>query len=210
MEEFLRSKHRLASWRTFLCFAVDLMVFALSCNGSAAQSAPCRTTCGNVSVRFPFGIDSGCGSPDFSSLLECSNSGVLNLVAASGLYAVQSIDYAAKSLTITDTSMTTCNGGIVGGKNFSLSPASSLFLSGNENLLLLNCATNATLVKSSEFSCNTTAGVCSAFKTCVDYAISDPRKLVTECCQLTQKSNTSIDLSLLKYMIITLFYNITT
>jgi hypothetical protein len=73
--------------------------------------------------------------------------------------------------------------------------------------LLLNCATNATLVNSSEFSCNTTAGVCSAFKTCVDYAISDPRKLVTECCQLTQKSNSSVDLSLLKYMIITLFYS---
>jgi hypothetical protein len=73
--------------------------------------------------------------------------------------------------------------------------------------LLLNCATNATLVKSSEFSCNTTAGVCSAFKTCADYAISDPLKVVTGCCQLTQKSNTSIDLSLLKYMIITLFYS---
>ncbi|CAK9195745.1 unnamed protein product [Sphagnum troendelagicum] len=167
------------------------------CTSQPSPPFPSMTACGNVSVAFPFGIDSGCGSPDFNSLLECTNSGVLNLVAASGLYAVQSIDYAAKSLTITDTSMTTCNGGIVDGKNFSLSPASNLFLSGNENLLLLNCATNATLVKSSEFSCNTTAGVCSAFKTCADYAISDPLKVVTGCCQLTQKSNTSIDLSLL-------------
>jgi hypothetical protein len=195
MEEFLERKRRHGRCTISVCFVVYVMVFASSCHGSVA---PCRTTCGDVSVQFPFGIDPGCGSPEFSSVLECTNSSVLNLVASSGLYAVQSIDYAFRALTVADTSMTTCSGGIVDGRNFTLNPASRLSLSGNEELLLLNCATNATLVKSSEFSCNTTAGVCSAFKTCADYAISDPAKLVIECCQLTQASNSSIDLSLLK------------
>ncbi|KAG0605925.1 hypothetical protein M758_9G098700 [Ceratodon purpureus] len=198
MEDFSRIRQKHVSSRASFCFAVCILVFVSSCHISATLLPPCRTACGNVSVQFPFGIDPGCGSPEFSSVLECTNGSVLNLVAASGLYGVRSIDYAARSLTLTDTSMTTCNGGIVSGRNFTLSPASSVFLSGNEELLLLNCATNATLVKSSEFSCNSTAGVCSAFKTCADYAISDPRKLVTDCCQLTKKSNRSIDLSLLK------------
>lgn len=187
-------KGRHLSFRVLVSFAV---IFISSWHFAVGQ-APCRTSCGNINIGYPLGIDPGCGSPEFSSLLQCSNGSVLNLVAASGIYPVQSIDYAKKAVTLTDTSMTTCSGGIVQGRNFTVSPGSSLFLSGNAQLLLLNCVDNATLVRSSEFSCNASASVCSAFKTCADYGISDPAKLVTECCQLTQKSNSSIDLSLLR------------
>lgn len=182
------------SCRVLVSFAV---IFASTWQFTVAE-APCRTSCGNISLGYPFGIDPGCGNPEFSSLLQCTNGSVLDLVADSGVYPVQSVDYGKKTLTLKDTSMTTCSGGIVQGRNFTVSPGSRLFLSRNAQLLLLNCVENATLPKSSEFSCNASASVCSAFKTCADYGISDPVKLVTECCQLTQKSNSSIDLSLLR------------
>lgn len=194
--EFFGRKWISVRFRFLVSFAI-YVIFTSSWHVAVGQ-APCRTSCGNTSIAYPFGIDPGCGSPEFSSLLQCTDTSVLNLVAESGVYPIQSIDYAKRAIELTDTSMTTCSGGIVQGNNFTLSPGSQLFLSGNAQLLLLNCATNATLVKSSEFSCNTTASVCSAFKTCADYGISDPIKLVTECCQLTQRSNSSIDLSLLK------------
>lgn len=149
-------------------------------------------------IKYPFGIDQGCGNYEFNSHFRCTNSNVLNFVASSGLYPVNSTDYATRFLCLLDVSMTSCNGEIMQGKNFSLGSSSKVFLSDNTNLLLLNCKRNASLTKSSQFSCNETAEVCSAFNACADFGISDPAKLVIECCSLSQNSNTSIDLSLLK------------
>lgn len=180
-----------------LASLVWVMVWVMFTSTAMADSSSCRTTCGGINVQYPFGIDSGCGSPEFQNVLKCQNSSTLNFVAESGTYPVQSIDYNNKTVALSDSSMTTCNGGLVTGQNFTVN-STKFSLYGNENLLLLNCVTNATLVHSSEFSCNTSAPACSAFKTCADYANTDASKLVTGCCGLTQQTNSSIDLSLLK------------
>lgn len=164
----------------------------------SAVSNSCRSTCGGISIQYPFGIDEGCGSSEFSNALQCSSTNILTFATPSGFYPVQSIDYSNKTIALTDPTMTTCGGGLATGKNFSLHATGKFHLSGNGNLLLLNCKTNASLVHSSLFSCNESASVCSAFKTCTDYGNTNTSKLVTTCCALTQKSNSSFDLSLLR------------
>lgn len=58
----------------------------------------CRNFCGNMPVKYPFGIDDGCGAPQFSKMLNCSTD--LFFQTPSGTYKVQSIDYDKKTMVI--------------------------------------------------------------------------------------------------------------
>ena len=33
----------------------------------------CRRSCGNIPVRYPLGIDDGCGSPYYRNMLTCAD-----------------------------------------------------------------------------------------------------------------------------------------
>lgn len=56
----------------------------------------CRNFCGNMPVKYPFGIDDGCGAPQFNKMLNCSTD--LFFQTPSGTYKVQSIDYDKKTM----------------------------------------------------------------------------------------------------------------
>ncbi|KAJ6791780.1 uncharacterized protein M6B38_241270 [Iris pallida] len=68
---------------------------------------PCRSYCGNITIDYPFGLRSGCGHSGYRDLLYCIN-GMLMLHIPSGSYRVLNIDYAYRSLTLHDSSMSDC------------------------------------------------------------------------------------------------------
>ncbi|XP_076926713.1 uncharacterized protein LOC143589988 [Bidens hawaiensis] len=105
----------------------------------------CRDSCASIRIDYPFGIDDGCGAPQYRNMLNCSttfgvplatptpttttntttpaltptiatpattvttpSTDALFFETPSGSYKVESIDYASKTLTIYDPSMSTC------------------------------------------------------------------------------------------------------
>ncbi|XP_051152662.1 uncharacterized protein LOC127266450 [Andrographis paniculata] len=74
----------------------------------AAAASVCRPFCNNIPIRYPFGIDDGCGAALFRPMLNCSGSDLF-FVTPSGSYKIQSIDYSRRTLTVFDPSMTTCS-----------------------------------------------------------------------------------------------------
>uniref|UniRef100_A0A7N0T7N8 non-specific serine/threonine protein kinase n=1 Tax=Kalanchoe fedtschenkoi TaxID=63787 RepID=A0A7N0T7N8_KALFE len=72
------------------------------------HSQPCKKFCGNIPVNFPFGLDDGCGAPQYRHMLNCSSNGLF-FATPSGQYKVQSINYADKTVSIYDPSMSTCS-----------------------------------------------------------------------------------------------------
>ncbi|CAI9112385.1 OLC1v1012832C1 [Oldenlandia corymbosa var. corymbosa] len=75
----------------------------------------CRSYCGNLTIDYPFAIQSGCGHPGFRDLLFCINN-VLMFHISSGSYRVLDIDYAYQSLTLHDPHMSTCDSIVLGGR----------------------------------------------------------------------------------------------
>ncbi|KAK9278242.1 hypothetical protein L1049_027804 [Liquidambar formosana] len=75
----------------------------------------CRSYCGNVTIDYPFALQSGCGHPGFRDLLFCMND-VLMFHISSGSYRVLEIDYAYQSLTLHDPHLSTCDSIVLGGK----------------------------------------------------------------------------------------------
>ncbi|KAK3007527.1 hypothetical protein RJ639_013235 [Escallonia herrerae] len=67
----------------------------------------CRTSCNNIPINYPFGVDDGCGTPQYCKILNCSTN--LPFITPSGTYKVQGIDYNKKTPTIYDPSMSTCS-----------------------------------------------------------------------------------------------------
>ncbi|CAK9263450.1 unnamed protein product [Sphagnum jensenii] len=111
---------------------------------AASSSQQCRRDCGGISIKYPFGVDEGCGSYEFRNTLECimqlqtssSNTStstgglrwrsVLSFKAQSGIYEVQAIDYSNKSISLWDPYMTTCSdSSVTAGRNFSLQGTAS-------------------------------------------------------------------------------------
>ncbi|KAG7577601.1 Wall-associated receptor kinase galacturonan-binding domain [Arabidopsis thaliana x Arabidopsis arenosa] len=74
---------------------------------ATSATTSCRTLCGNIPINYPFGIDGGCGSPQFKGMFNCSTD--LFFTTPSGSYKVQSIDYEKKTMVIFDPAMSTCS-----------------------------------------------------------------------------------------------------
>ncbi|KAI3673522.1 hypothetical protein L6452_39645 [Arctium lappa] len=85
-------------------------------HGSGAGAAHlCRTYCGNITVDYPFALQSGCGHPSYRDLLFCFND-VLMFHISSGSYRVLTIDYAYRSMTLHDPHLSTCDSIVLGGR----------------------------------------------------------------------------------------------
>lgn len=83
--------------------------------GNNGHVNPCRSYCGNITIDYPFAIQSGCGHPGFRDLLFCMND-VLMFHISSGSYRVLEIDYAYQSLTLHEPRLSTCSSIVLGGK----------------------------------------------------------------------------------------------
>ncbi|KAG2323717.1 hypothetical protein Bca52824_006445 [Brassica carinata] len=75
---------------------------------TSSQSHLCRSSCGDIPINYPFGIDDGCGSPYYRHMLICSdNNTKLELRTPSGKYPVKSISYSDPHLLVSDPFMWT-------------------------------------------------------------------------------------------------------
>ncbi|XAR56948.1 hypothetical protein NMG60_11024925 [Bertholletia excelsa] len=85
-----------------------LLVLPLLLFPCLTRSLLCRNFCGNIAIKYPFGIDDGCGAPQFSKMLNCSGDDLF-FQTPSGDYKVQAIDYQKHTMVIYDPSMSTCS-----------------------------------------------------------------------------------------------------
>ncbi|RAL47451.1 hypothetical protein DM860_013416 [Cuscuta australis] len=97
---------------------ITILIITTTVVGAAAAT-PCRDSCGGdgssgdaaIKIKYPFGIDGGCGAPQYAGMLDCRNTtagrGLFLLSGGSG-YKVQGIDYEHRVMTIQDTSIPTC------------------------------------------------------------------------------------------------------
>ncbi|CAA7015569.1 unnamed protein product [Microthlaspi erraticum] len=87
----------------FLYTVTNLALLPLTATGATS----CRTSCGSIPINYPFGIDQGCGSPQFNGMFNCSTD--LFFLTPSGSYKVQSIDYQKNTVVVFDPAMSTCS-----------------------------------------------------------------------------------------------------
>ncbi|KAH7513572.1 uncharacterized protein LOC107433371 [Ziziphus jujuba] len=88
--------------------AVSLLVL-INLPPAVTLLSPCRNSCGNIAINYPFGMDDGCGAPQFRHMLNCSSTNDLFFLTPSGSYKVQSIDYNKKTMVVYDPAMSTCS-----------------------------------------------------------------------------------------------------
>lgn len=131
----------------------------------------CRNYCSSIPINYPFGIDDGCGSPQFRHMLNCSTD--LFFQTPSGNYKVQSIDYDKKNMVIFDPAMSTCSI-LQPHHDFVMSDIQSAIIppSSDTVFVLMNCSIDSPVLnhyKSLCFnfaghSCDELYGACTSFK----------------------------------------------
>ncbi|CAG7877322.1 uncharacterized protein LOC103869691 [Brassica rapa] len=92
--------------RLLFFFVFLYTVTTLTSTTSGATS--CRTSCGNIQINYPFGIDKGCGASQFQGMLNCTSTD-LDFFTPSGAYRVRSIDYDENTMVVFDPLMSTCS-----------------------------------------------------------------------------------------------------
>ncbi|KAL6888858.1 hypothetical protein ACP4OV_009884 [Aristida adscensionis] len=134
----------------------------------AAGGGPCRESCGGIPVRYPFGIDDGCGSPYYRNMLTCAAAAAgagddddaatrtLRLRTPSGTYRVAAADYSDPHLVVADPSMWTCDRPFTGVRAapFSLDTSTRFSLSSRNEFLFFGCDDAAVIVAPRPPSCD--------------------------------------------------------
>ncbi|XP_068664489.1 uncharacterized protein [Aristolochia californica] len=183
-----------------LCFFLFLhLIFRCS-----SQSNVCRTSCGNIPINYPFGIDEGCGSPYYRNILACTNSSTLELRTPSGRYPVRSVSYADPHLVVTDPYMWSCNDGVRFRRTrpFSLDTSTRFTLSTQNDYLFFNCDDRAVIVEPKpsycerfpdkcDSSCDSSSYLCRNLPDCPS-ALSER----ISCCSYYPKATESLRLML--------------
>ncbi|EPS57286.1 hypothetical protein M569_17533, partial [Genlisea aurea] len=97
----------------------------------------CMTHCGDLRVKYPFGTGPGCGSPQFSPYIACSQNGDrLLLNTHHGSYPIDSIFYSNSTMIVAPSSMSNCRSmqrsssyfGLEWGSPFQLGPSTFILL----------------------------------------------------------------------------------
>lgn len=133
--------------------------------------SPCRTSCGNVAIKYPFGLDDGCGAPQFRHMFNCTTD--LFFTTPSGFYKVQSIDYDKKTMVVYDPAMSTCSI-LQPHHDFVMTDIQSVIIppSPDTIFVLLNCSIDSPVLNHyknlcfnfSGHSCDELYGSCNAFR----------------------------------------------
>ncbi|KAL8205062.1 hypothetical protein R6Q57_010685 [Mikania cordata] len=179
------------------------LIFFLLHSFYPSQSLPiCRDSCANIQIDYPFAIDDGCGAPLYRNMLNCSttftplatptntttpvltptfttttttpSTTVLFFQTPSGSYKVESIDYASKTLTIYDPSMSTCTI-LQPHHDFLMSDLQSALIPPSPDTIfaLINCSIDSPVLNhykslcfnfSTDHSCDELYASCTSFK----------------------------------------------
>ncbi|OAY27644.1 uncharacterized protein LOC110601287 [Manihot esculenta] len=154
-----------------------LAIFTLIFTASTLQLPPalaltsCRTSCGSIDIRYPFGVDDGCGAPQFRGMFNCSSD--LFFTTPSGSYKVQHIDYDKKTMVVYDPAMSTCSI-LQPHHDFVMTEIQSFIIRPTPDTVfaLLNCSIDSPVLNHyknlcfnfSEHSCDELYGSCNAFR----------------------------------------------
>lgn len=171
------------------------------------QSQSCKRFCNNIPIDYPFGIDDGCGAPQYRHMLNCSTN--LFFKTPSGQYKVQSIDYNHKTLTIYDPSMSTCS--ILQPRHeFSMTDIQYALIppSSDTTFILVNCSVDSPIL-------NHYASLCLSGHSCEElYANCNSFRLfhlivnkTTPCCFTRYNTLRFMNLNVLDCSHFTSFYD---
>lgn len=147
-----------------------LLVLATTLLGRVFSS--CRDFCNSIPIKYPFGVDDGCGAPQYRHMLNCSVTDLF-FQTPSGNYKVQAIDYDKKTVVVFDPAMSTCS---------ILQPHHDFVMSDIQNAIippapdtifaLMNCSIDSPVLNHykdlcfnfSDHSCDELYGACTSFK----------------------------------------------
>ncbi|KAL1166151.1 hypothetical protein V6Z11_A06G178000 [Gossypium hirsutum] len=137
-----------------LCSFIILFIFP-SLSLIEAQASLCRSSCGDIPINYPFGIDDGCGNPYYRHMLACSDPGKLELRTPSGRYPVRSISYFNPHILVIDPFMWNCRDGdnFRPVRPFSLDTGTHLSLSPENDYLFFNCSKDHVIVEPKPIFC---------------------------------------------------------
>ncbi|XP_030506701.2 uncharacterized protein LOC115721764 isoform X2 [Cannabis sativa] len=138
-----------------------------------ALLTPCRTSCGSVAIKYPFGVDDGCGAPQFRNMFNCNSTTELFFVTPSGNYKVESIDYDKQTMVVYDPAMSTCSI-LQPHHDFKMTDIQSAIIPPTSDTVfaLLNCSVDSPVLNHYSYlcfnfsghSCEELYGACNAFR----------------------------------------------
>uniref|UniRef100_A0A0D6R3I2 Wall-associated receptor kinase galacturonan-binding domain-containing protein n=1 Tax=Araucaria cunninghamii TaxID=56994 RepID=A0A0D6R3I2_ARACU len=168
---------------------------------AAAQSSLCRTSCAGLSIQYPFGIDDGCGSVDYRSLLVCTNDTLLELRTPTGRYPVKNISYDEPHIIISDPSMWSCKAGakLPQSQSFSLDVSRKFSLSNLNTFLYFKCNESSVLVQPQLRYCESQPRRCETLCDTNNYLCNNlpgcPKALSgASCCSYYPRTSDSLRL----------------
>ncbi|XP_051114967.1 uncharacterized protein LOC127240365 isoform X2 [Andrographis paniculata] len=162
----------------------------------------CRTSCGEIPIKYPFGIDDGCGSPYYRRILVCTDSMELQLRTPSGRYPIKNISYSDPHLLVADPFQWTCRDGdrFRPARPFSLDTSTHFRLSPHNDYLFFNCSPSEVIMEPKpmfcerfpdqcDSACDTSSYLCRRLPGC-----SSPPRL--SCCSYYPKGGESLRMML--------------
>lgn len=170
-----------------------------------SQASDCRTSCGDIPINYPFGIDDGCGSPYYRHILVCSNSGQLELRTPSGRYPIRSLSYSDPHILVTDPFMWHCQDGnnFRPTRPFSLDTSTHFSLSSQNDYLFFNCSENYVIIEPKPIFCERFPDRCDSTCDSASYLCRHLPECASalggsSCCSYYPKATESLRL-MLKY-----------
>ncbi|KAL6190152.1 hypothetical protein ACLB2K_036551 [Fragaria x ananassa] len=156
-----------SSSETLLLSTILLLLTPPTHTASSIINKTCGDTCGAIPVKFPFGTGFGCGHPDFTRYIKCTNLDTLLFTTGTGFYTISSIDYTSNNIIVADPLMSTCSS-MQNSGSFSLDKASPFTIREENIFVLLGCSTTSPVFDSSHDLCDTGSGsrVCRGLYSC--------------------------------------------
>lgn len=103
---------KISGW-IFRIACILITVSSSSGSNSSINGEKCHSSCGNITLRPPFGPEKDCGAFPYRNLLRCKKNAegasVLLLLTPRGPFLVQDVDYKSKTITIRDSTNSVCS-----------------------------------------------------------------------------------------------------